>query len=194
MTLKFDKNGLATAAGQVKIFYFNQDNGEYIGSGDEYINIGVSIPGHSTTIDPVATDDKKVSVFNGVKWEQYEDHRGDVVYSVTDRTTSVVDYIGELKPGFVTNAPATPFDEWIGGEWVTDEPAAYESQRQQLIFQISLHINNKQWPGKAAIGRLKGEELEQYGLWLDYLDALEAIDISTAPDIDWPTPPPPSLT
>ncbi|CGN25542.1 Putative tail fiber assembly [Salmonella enterica subsp. enterica serovar Typhi] len=46
-----------------------------------------------------------------------------------------------------------------------------------------------QWPGKAAIGRLKGEELAQYNLWLDYLDALELVDTSGAPDIEWPTPP-----
>ena len=50
-------------------------------------------------------------------------------------------------------------------------------------------MNSRQWPGKAAIGRLKGEELTQYNLWLDYLDALELGDISSAPDIEWPTPP-----
>ncbi len=43
--------------------------------------------------------------------------------------------------------------------------------------------------GKASIGRLKGEELVQYNLWLDYLDALELVDTSSAPDIEWPTPP-----
>ncbi|END7661099.1 tail fiber assembly protein, partial [Escherichia coli] len=40
----------------------------------------------------------------------------------------------------------------------------------------------------AAIGRLKGEELAQYNLWLDYLDTLELVDTSGAPDIEWPTP------
>ncbi|MQK17566.1 hypothetical protein EI013_03255 [Escherichia coli] len=29
----------------------------------------------------------------------------------------------------------------------------------------------------------------QYNSWLDYLDALEAVDTSSAPDINWPTPP-----
>lgn len=37
--------------------------------------------------------------------------------------------------------------------------------------------------------RFKGEELAQYNLWLDYLDALELVDTSGAPDIEWPTPP-----
>ncbi|MFL3493124.1 tail fiber assembly protein, partial [Citrobacter cronae] len=39
------------------------------------------------------------------------------------------------------------------------------------------------------IGRLKGDELTQYNLWLDYLDELEAVDTSSAPDINWPVPP-----
>lgn len=28
-----------------------------------------------------------------------------------------------------------------------------------------------------------------YNAWLDYLDALEAVDTSSAPAIEWPTPP-----
>ncbi|CAH3318136.1 hypothetical protein AI2721V1_0024 [Escherichia coli] len=50
-------------------------------------------------------------------------------------------------------------------------------------------MNSKQWAGKAAIGRLKGEDLAQYNLWLDYLDELSMVDTSSAPDIEWPTPP-----
>ncbi|WP_137648121.1 tail fiber assembly protein, partial [Escherichia albertii] len=64
-----------------------------------------------------------------------------------------------------------------------------ERKKQALINRVNEYINSKQWPGKAAIGRLKGEELAQYNSWLDYLDALEMVDISSAPDIEWPTPP-----
>lgn len=62
-------------------------------------------------------------------------------------------------------------------------------EKQRRVSQANDYINGKQWPGKAAIGRLKGEELVQYNLWLDYLDALEAVDTSRAPDIKWPVPP-----
>ncbi|MFG1163879.1 MULTISPECIES: tail fiber assembly protein, partial [Enterobacteriaceae] len=41
----------------------------------------------------------------------------------------------------------------------------------------------------AAMGRLKDAEKVQYNAWLDYLDALEMVDTSGAPDIEWPTPP-----
>lgn len=64
--------------------------------------------------------------------------------------------------------------------------AVAEAEKQKRIDQANDYMNSKQWPGKAAIGRLKGDELEQYGTWLDYLDALEAVDTSSAPDIDWP--------
>ena len=70
-----------------------------------------------------------------------------------------------------------------------EQIAAAELEKQQLINQANNYMNSKQWPGKAAIGRLKDDELEQYNLWLDYLDALEVVDTSSAPDIEWPTPP-----
>lgn len=70
-----------------------------------------------------------------------------------------------------------------------EQIASAETKKQQLINQANDYMNSRQWVGKAAIGRLKGEELAQYNLWLDYLDALELVDISSAPDIEWPTPP-----
>ncbi|EDS5712341.1 tail fiber assembly protein [Salmonella enterica subsp. enterica serovar Javiana] len=66
---------------------------------------------------------------------------------------------------------------------------AADVEKQKRIDLANDYMNSKQWPGKAAIGRLKGDELAQYNLWLDYLDALEAVDTTSAPDIKWPTPP-----
>ena len=70
-----------------------------------------------------------------------------------------------------------------------EQIASAETKKQQLINQANDYMNSRKWVGKAAIGRLKGEELAQYNLWLDYLDALELVDTSSAPDIEWPTPP-----
>ncbi|HBD4877444.1 tail fiber assembly protein [Escherichia coli] len=70
-----------------------------------------------------------------------------------------------------------------------EQIASAETKKQQLINQANDYMNSRQWVGKASIGRLKGEELAQYNLWLDYLDALELVDTSGAPDIEWPTPP-----
>ncbi|MGP0818183.1 tail fiber assembly protein, partial [Escherichia coli] len=61
--------------------------------------------------------------------------------------------------------------------------AITDSERQILINKANEYMHSKQWPGKAAIGRLNDDELAQYNLWLDYLEALELVDSSSAPDI-----------
>ncbi|MCJ8695517.1 tail fiber assembly protein [Escherichia coli] len=67
--------------------------------------------------------------------------------------------------------------------------AQAEAEKQGRIGQANDYMNSKQWPGKAAMGRLSNTEKTQYNAWLDYLDELEAIDTSTAPNIMWPTSP-----
>lgn len=192
----FDDSGLATQAGNIRVFYFDAESGEYRGWSDEFINLGVSMPGNSTDINPGNKVDGKVSVFTGTVWEQYADHRGDTVYSTTDGSSMTVDYIGDIRDGYTSAAPATPYDKWDGKEWVTDtdtryaaDVAAAESQKQHLIAQANIYMNSKQWPGKAAMGRLTDSEEKQYNGWLDYFDALEAVNTSTAPDIEWPSVP-----
>lgn len=64
-----------------------------------------------------------------------------------------------------------------------------ESMRRQRIDEANVYINSRQWPGKAAIGRLRGEELAQYNLWLDYLDTLEVLDTFFVQGIIWPVVP-----
>lgn len=80
---------------------------------------------------------------------------------------------------------------WVDAPPLTkeEEVAAADSKKRALIDQANTYMNGRQWPGKAAIGRLTTNDLAQYNLWLDYLDALEAVDTSTAPGIEWPTPP-----
>ena len=64
-----------------------------------------------------------------------------------------------------------------------------EAEKFRRIHEANDFINNQQLPGKTAMGRLKDSEKEHYNLWLDYLDALEAVDTSSAPKINWPVPP-----
>lgn len=57
------------------------------------------------------------------------------------------------------------------------------------ITEANNFINERQWPGKAVLGRLNEDEKRQYGLWLDYLDELEAVNASAEADIIWPSQP-----
>lgn len=196
MTPVFDENGHAIVAGNIRVFYYSSENMEFVGWSDELIPEGVSMPGNCTAIDPGEEEAGTAFVFTGSEWSKQTDNRGKTVYSTADGSAHPVDYIGEIRTGYTSIAPETPYDKWNGSKWEKDVAAeraaliaAAGVERQSRIQQANDHMNNRQWPGKAVIGRLKDDELAQYNLWLDYLDSLEALDTSTAPDIKWPEPP-----
>lgn len=196
MTLVFDENEHAITAGEIRVYYFDPETKEYTGWSDEFIPEGVSLPGNSTTIDPGEEQAEMVFIFTGSGWDKQADNRGKTVYSTEDGSAHTVDYIGEIKAGYTTETPASPYDKWTESKWVKDDAAeraaliaAREVEQKVRIQRANEHINSRQWPGKAAIGRLKGNELAEYNLWLDYLDALEALDASSEPQIEWPTQP-----
>lgn len=64
-----------------------------------------------------------------------------------------------------------------------------EYQKQAYIDHANDYMNDKQWPSKLALGRLSDADKALFNEWLDYLDALEAVDTSSVPDINWPEPP-----
>lgn len=70
-----------------------------------------------------------------------------------------------------------------------EKVAVSEVEKQSRIDQANAYMNGRQWPGKAAMGRLTDVERSQYNDWLDYLDALEEVNISTAPNVIWPEKP-----
>jgi hypothetical protein len=77
-------------------------------------------------------------------------------------------------------------------EWVISADAKIklaDDEKSRLTQGANDYINSKQWPGKAAMGRLKDTEKAQYNAWLDYLDALAVVDTSNTDDIHWPEPP-----
>ncbi|WP_375156389.1 tail fiber assembly protein [Enterobacter sp. DNB-S2] len=67
--------------------------------------------------------------------------------------------------------------------------AQAEIEKQSRTDAANVYINSNQWPGKAAMGRLNDADKAKYNAWLDYLDDIEAVDTSTAPDITWPKQP-----
>lgn len=189
MALAFDKDGFAIEGGDIRVFYFDAMTKEYTGWSDEYINTGVSMPGNSTDSDPGDDIAGKVAIFDGKKWRQEEDHRGETVYSITDGSATTVDYTGEIKEGFVAVGPASQYDKWNGKMWVTDTDAQHaarvaetELQKQKLVDAAMQSIAVIQL--KLQAGRtLSDTDKTKLNAVLDYIDAVTAIDSSTAPDV-----------
>ncbi|EPC7545012.1 tail fiber assembly protein [Morganella morganii] len=62
-----------------------------------------------------------------------------------------------------------------------------ETKKQALIAEV--HTETEMLRAKLALKRIKPDEEALLNAWLDYLDELEAVDVSTAPDISWPVKP-----
>lgn len=76
---------------------------------------------HTFTVPPKANKGFAVRMLNGV-WKQIEDHRTRVIYDCSDCTNAQeVEELGAIKNGFTFDEPNTPFDEWIGGVWITNQ-------------------------------------------------------------------------
>lgn len=65
--------------------------------------------------------------------------------------------------------------------------AEAEARKQALITEVN--TETEMLRVKLALKRIKPDEEALLIAWLDYLDELEAVDISTAPDIIWPVKP-----
>lgn len=101
-------------------------------------------------------------------------------------------FAGEPWPaGKVMGADGAGLPVWKDAPPLSSEEReqAAEIKRQALINQANEYMYSRQWPGKAAIGRLAGDELADYNRWLDYLDALEVLDTAAPQDLNWPDTP-----
>lgn len=65
--------------------------------------------------------------------------------------------------------------------------AKAEYDKQALITEVQAETQLLQT--KLALGRITPDEKARLNAWLDYLDLLEAVDTSLAPDIGWPKKP-----
>lgn len=69
-----------------------------------------------------------------------------------------------------------------------DYVAIAESTRESLLNDMQSATYTMS--AKLALGRtLTDSEKDSFNAWLDYSDALQALDMSTAPDIEWPEKP-----
>lgn len=190
----FGEDGHATSPGEIRAYYFDHITGEYTCWSDEFINIGVSMPGCSTDIAPGEEVAGFAQVFTGQGWEEQEDHREKTVYSTSDRKPSVVDYIGPVREGFTLAAPSSQYDKWNGEAWVTDvielkAGQIVDAEQQRRFLLAEADQTTADWRTELALGIIDDAEKAKLTVWMKYIKAVKALDISTAPDINWPALP-----
>lgn len=66
----------------------------------------------------------------------------------------------------------------------------YRIERQVRINSANNFINDKQWPSRLALGRLDQKEKDKFNLWLDYLEALDNLNVDEIMEkSEWPEKP-----
>ena len=86
---------------------------------------------------------------------------------------------------------------YAGGEFIP--PPVADQDPAELIANADAEKQNRLsyatnkivvWQTKLLMGRtLTDSESAKLNAWMDYIDAVQAIDTSTAPDINWPESP-----
>ncbi len=63
--------------------------------------------------------------------------------------------------------------------------ASEEKQRRLVTAQQTISL----WQTQLQLGMISDTDKASLIVWMRYITALQEVDTSTAPDIDWPTPP-----
>lgn len=191
-----NKNGIATKAGDMTVYNYDGETREFLSTSTEFLAVGVGIPANSCIDAPV--DEKegfaicRTASLDG--WEYVTDHRGETVYDTATGEPADITTPGEYADSVTTLAPSTPFDKWNGSAWVTDVDAQHRAQVQNAETVKATLLKEVQgtisiWQTELQLGIIGEDDKVSLIAWMKYIQALNAVDTSAAPDIEWPERP-----
>ena len=193
---ELNQDMIATVAGEIPVYNYDGETREYLSSSVEYLAVGVGIPANSC-IDAPGESKTGFAICRTAdlsSWEYVTDHRGQTVYSTETMQQVDVTTLGDYPEGTTPNAPASPYDKWDGEKWVTDSDAKHqgdiadaEQHRQMLLAQVDELSSD--WRVELMLGDISEENKKKLSSWMAYKTAVKAVDVSTAPDINWPVQP-----
>ncbi|HCB1566286.1 TPA: tail fiber assembly protein [Citrobacter freundii] len=191
-----NKYGIATKAGDMTVYNFDGETREYLSASVEFLAVGVGIPANSCTDAPVDAKDGfavcRTTSLDG--WGHVTDHRGETVYDTQTGQPVEITGLGDYPDNVTTIEPLTPYDRWNGSEWVTDADAQKSGQvatAQQKKSALLAEAQNtiSLWQTELQLGIISDDDKDSLIMWMKYIQALNAVDTSTAPDIEWPVKP-----
>ncbi|HGX0514941.1 tail fiber assembly protein [Citrobacter freundii] len=191
-----NKNGIATKAGDMTVYNFDGETLEYLSASVEFLAVGVGIPANSCTDAPVDAKNGfavcRATSLDG--WNYVIDHRGETVYDTTTGKPVKITAPGDYADDVTTIAPSTPYDRWNGSEWVTDADAqksaqVLEAEQQKSALLVEVQSTISLWQTELQLGIISDDDKASLISWMKYIQALNAVDTTTAPDVEWPVKP-----
>ncbi|HIE5389335.1 TPA: tail fiber assembly protein [Enterobacter cancerogenus] len=191
-----NKNGIATKAGDITVYNYDGKTLEFLSTSAECLAVGVGIPANSCIDAPLVEKAGfaicRVASLDG--WGYVIDHRGETVYDTETGLPVEITGLGDYPDNVTTIKPLTPYDRWNGSEWVTDEDAqksaqVLEAEQQKSALLAAAQSTISLWQTELQLGIISDDDKASLITWMKYIQALNAVDASTAPDIEWPVKP-----
>lgn len=180
----------------VTVFNYHYETKEYVGESDYYIAPYTGLPASCTEIKPLLAKKGYAVIFNEEtqQWEYIEDHRQAEVYNTQTGEPQTISQLGFLPENTTPLAPTSQFDRWNGTQWIKDTDAEkqyYLSEARQkksiLLEEAKTQIEILKDSIEFDIATPTAES--ELVAWRKYRVQLNQLDISAAPDIDWPEQP-----
>ncbi|WP_127960155.1 tail fiber assembly protein [Serratia microhaemolytica] len=193
---QLDNNGLATVAGWLTVYNIEPQQREYLAPSEEYLEQGVGLPAYSYLDAPPQPEAGQaiVRTADNSGWQSVADHRGETVYHTANGEALTITALGDYPPDTTLLAPATPFDQWQDGQWVTSleqqhaaQLAAAKQQQSELLATARATISL--WQSEMQLNIISEEDKTRLIAWLGYIKALQGLSLANAPEINWPTVP-----
>lgn len=190
----FDESGLADADGTVTVYGFDALSGEFTGAVQEFLQQGVGLPAYACLTPPPEVVEGMAAVYQDGSWQSVPDHRGETVYPVSGGAPVNITALGDYPADTTTQAPSTAFDQWDGEKWVTDSNAQQQSRLDAAASEKAARVSEangitQAWQTQLLLGIITDADKATLTAWMKYVQAVQATDVSGAPDISWPTKP-----
>ncbi|MFP1880130.1 tail fiber assembly protein [Lonsdalea quercina] len=187
---------IAMVAGNITVYNYVAETGEYLSSSIEYLPIGIGLPAHSCIDVPPASKAGYAICRNAERsaWEYISDHRGETVYNTQTQQPVTLTTLGEYPADTTPQVPTSQYDVWDGTNWVLDVAAKHEGeiaeaeQRRQTLLTEADSVTSD-WRIELMLGDISDSDKTKLSAWMAYKSAVKAVDVSTAPDVSWPAQP-----
>ncbi|HGJ5898729.1 tail fiber assembly protein [Arsenophonus apicola] len=191
------EDGFGKKTGYIKVYSTIGEQNEYFHATITYVSLHAGIGSDMYLDAPILPDDDSLAVVRSedlTHWETIVDHRGKIAYRKDDHSEYIIDYLGDIKEDVTWLKPETVFDYWDEDKWVTDKEAQKQDALQNAGYEKQYRIDEASriiQPLQDAVDLdlATADEIKQLRNWKRYRLNLHRKDISTAPDIDWPTNP-----
>ncbi len=160
----------------------------------EFLQQGVGLPAYACLTPPPEVVEGMAAVYQDGSWQSVPDHRGETVYSLYGGAPVNITALGDYPADTTTQAPATAFDKWDGEQWITDSDAQQQAQADEADKEKAARVSEangitQAWQTQLLLDIITDEDKARLTAWMKYVQAVQATDITRAPEISWPEKP-----